>query len=269
MAFPFPKIPTFGDVKEDVKRTLIDPLLGDFGRKKIDIDTYKAKFLGQNARAYLFLCSIQFPGMQNAIKSGVLSGMKSLDLQNVGASIGTGLLAGAQSAITAGNTALGTDDFKYFVRSTTLPDSTVEETSTFFCGNQYKQSSVRRSQDWNVSFLVNDDASIIRKFWEWHQILHNPETGVYGKPQDYMVDQTVQLLGLDGAAICTYKLVNAWPKIIGPVDLDYSTNEFATVDVTFSYQYHTVTKTDEPAAAAMGRKMLNSTLGNQLLNTKK
>lgn len=84
MSFPFPKIPTFGDVKEDVKKTLIDPILGDFGRKKIDIDTYKAKFLGQNARAYLFLCSIQFPGMQNAIKSGVLSGMKSLNLENVG-----------------------------------------------------------------------------------------------------------------------------------------------------------------------------------------
>jgi hypothetical protein len=265
MAFPFPKIPTAGDLKEDIKRTFVDPILGDFGRKKIDIDTYKAKFLGQNARAYLFLCSVQFPGMQNAIKSGVLSGMKSLDLQNVGSAITKGLLAGAGTAITSGNTSLGTDDFKYFVRSTTLPESTVEETSTFFCGSQYKQSSVRRSQDWMVSFLVNDDASIIRKFWDWHLILHNPETGVYGKPEDYMVDQKVQLLGLDGTAICTYKLINAWPKSIGPVDLDYSTNEFATIDITFSYQYHTVTRTDEPAAMAMGRKMVNS-IGNNLIN---
>lgn len=265
MAFPFPKIPSFGDVKEDVKKTLIDPLLGDFGRKKIDIDTYKAKFLGQNARAYLFLCSIQFPGMQNAIKSGVLSGMKSLDFENVGKALGTGLRTAAESATTVGNISLGTSDFKYFVRSTTLPDSTVEEASTFFCGNQYKQSSVRRTQDWNVTFLVNDDASIIRKFWDWHLILHNPETGSYGKPQDYMVDQTVQLLGLDGSAICTYKLINAWPKTIGPIDLDYTSNEFATVDITFSYQYHTVTKTDEPAAAATGRKMLNSVLSNQFL----
>lgn len=262
-----PKIPTFDNVKNDLRSTFVDPILGEFGKKKIDIDTYKAKFLGQNARAYLFLCSVQFPGMQNAIKSGVSKGMSSLDLGSVGSvasSISQGLVAGASTAITSGLTSMGTEDFKYFVRSTTLPESSVEETSTFFCGNQYKQSSVRRTQDWSVTFLVNSDASIIRKFWDWHLILHNPETGVYGKPQDYMTDQKIQLLGIDGSAICTYKLFNAWPKTIGAVDLDYATNEFATIDITFSYQYHTVSQSDEPESLATGRKMLNSVLNNQV-----
>ena len=127
-------------------------------------------------------------------------------------------------------------------------------------------SSVRRTQDWNVSFLINDNATVLKKFWEWNKLFENPETGVYGKPSDYMTDQTIQLLGLDGSAICTYKLYHAWPKVIGAVSLDYSTNEFATVDITFSYQYHTVSAGNgEPGGITQLKKSGQSMGANTLI----
>ena len=268
------KIPSISseldNIKADTKAIFAEPLVGKFAKKKIDIDTYRSKFLGGNARAYLFLCEIQFPGMQNALKSGLGTGMGALGALSEGSSITSaireGLIGGAETAITTKGISEKTSNFKYYIRSTTLPESSVDEVSTYFCGRQYKMSSVRRTQDWGVSFLVNEDASVLQKFWEWNKLFENPETGIYGKPKDYMTDQTIQLLGLDGSAICTYKLYGAWPKSIGAVTLDYSQNEFATVDITFSYQYHTVAAGNgEPGSGAMLRKAGQSIGANALL----
>lgn len=246
---------------EDAQEAAIDAfidkpvefLFGNTGTQNLSIDTYRSKFLGSNARAYLFLCKVQFPGMQNAALSGVTSAIS--DPGAMAEMVKNGLMSAASTAINVGTTSLGTSDFKYFVKSTSLPESMLEEASTFWAGQQYKMSSVRRSQDWTVTFLINDDANVVRKFWEWHLMMHNPELNMYGSPKDYMADQVVQLLGLDGYPICTYKLFGAWPKSIGQVDLDYTSNEFATVDITFTYQYHTVTQTEEVGASAVGRKL--------------
>lgn len=258
----FPKIPTPATIKEEIYKNAVVPLVGDFRRKNIDIDSYRSKFLNGHARAYLFICNVQFPGIQNAVKSGVTTAMSSpADIEKM---IENGLIAGGNTAIKVGGLSQGTADFKYYVKASSLPESSLEETSTYFCGHQYKMSSVRRTQDWTVSFYINGDGNVVRKFWEWHTLMHNPETGVYGDPKDYMTDQTIQLLGIDGEAICTYKLFSAWPKTIGQVDLDYATNDFATVDVTFSYQYHTVTKTEEPETQTYARKLIQS-LGSTAL----
>lgn len=240
LGFPDPK-----QIKNLIKSIFDDTVNTAFNRSKnLDISTFRNKFLGSNARSYLFLCKIQFPGMQNVLKSGLQTGLS--DISNIGLKgLDKGLMSAAGTAINISETELGTEDFKYFVKSTSLPESTLEETATYWCGQQYKLSSVRRSQDWSVVFLVNDDASVIRKFWDWQMIMHNPESNNYGKPVDYMTDITVQLLGIDGYPICTYKLFGAWPKTIGSVELDYSNNEFATIEVTFSYQYHTVSKSEE------------------------
>lgn len=259
-----PKVPTYRTVKDDVIQEAIRPLVGDFRRKTIDIDSYRSKFLNGHARAYLFLCSVQFPGIQNAIKSGLSTALSNPTPENIGKMVKDGLVAGGNTAIKVGRMAQGTEDFKYYVKASSLPESSLEETSTYFCGHQYKISSVRRTQDWTVSFYINNDASIVRKFWDWHQIMHNPETGVYGSPIDYMSDQTIQLIGADGSNICTYKLYSAWPKTLGQIDLDYATNDFATMDVTFSYQYHTVTKEKEIEALTYGRKLAQS-LGSTAL----
>lgn len=229
----------------------------DSVKKTHTIDDYRSKMNG-NARAYLFLCHINFPGIQNALKSGVKSVLGGGTLTSV--DINEGIKSFTETSINAGGIELGTKDFKYFVKSTSLPESSIEETTTHFCGNQYKLPSVRRTQDWSVSFNVNDDASVIKKFWEWHLLMNNPETGFYGKSSDYMADQKVQLVGANGSIICTYTLYGCWPKSISAVNLDYAANEIAQVDITFSYQYHTITGKSEPTATTMARKMGSSIL---------
>lgn len=227
---------------EDFINKPIEYTFGQTGSQSLDIDTYRKKFLGTNARSYLFVCNFNFPDIQNAISSGIQSGVAF-----GGISVSSALRAGTETAIRVASTE--TLDFKYYVKSSSLPQSVLEETSTYWFGQQLKMSSVRRTEDWQVTFLVDQEAVILKKFWEWHKLMHDPKSNYYGKPTEYMCDQLVQLLGIDGYPICTYRLVNAWPKEIGNVNLDYSNNEFATVDVTFTYQYHTSTTEAESGAS--------------------
>jgi hypothetical protein len=128
------------------------------------------------------------------------------------------------------------------VKTTNLPDTMVEETSTFFMGQQYKLSSVRRFTDWNVTLYIDNDTEILKMFYEWNRLCQDNEN-IYKTPKEYMVDQFINLLDSNSPSMpkLTYKLVKAWPKSINNITLDYMTNDFTTMDVMFSYQYHTVT----------------------------
>ena len=228
----------------------------------IDIETYRSRFLGGNARAYLFFIQIQFPGFGNVLQSG-LQGI--LGGGSYGANAGgvEALKSGAMGVATSGvdliGLSSGTSDFGYFVKSTNLPESSIQEASTFWCGQEYKIASTRRFVEWTVTFYVDHQAKILKKFWDWHKIIHNPETNAYGKPTTYMADQLLYLVGLDGdSEISTYKLFGAWPKQIGQVALDYQTNDFAQFDVTFAYQYHTVTETEVSGLTSTVKRAVGS-----------
>lgn len=207
-------------------------------RIPLDIDTYKASFLGGNARAYLFYVQINFPSVSNALQAGLggamENGLSPMSLvSGIGSTVSTGIDIKGLSK--------GTEKFGYYVKSTSLPASNLERVSTYWQGQEYKMSGVQRFEDWTVSFNVDNDASVLKKFRDWQNIIHNSDSNIYGLPISYMVDQEVHLLGMEtGETICMYKLYGAWPSDIGAVALDYGTNEFATVDITFTYQYHTI-----------------------------
>jgi len=233
----------------------------------IDIDTYKANFLGGNARQYLFWVQINFPGFANTMKAGLqgvfAGGIPTMD--TLGSSLITGLSTGMSSLIDTRGLSNGTDKFGYQVKSTNLPSSSFESTSTFFCGQEYKVSGTQKFEDWTVTYNVDNKGLLLKKFWDWHKIMHDPESNIYGSPTTYMSEQEVHLLGMEsGETICVYKLYGAWPREIGQVTLDYASNDFATVDITFTYQYHTVREQTEGALTGFlkqyGRGVLNNIL---------
>jgi hypothetical protein len=224
----------------------------------IDIESYRSRFLGGNARAYLFFVQIQFPGFGNVLKSGIGGALAS---GSVDGSLYKGTMSAGSAAIDLIGLEKNTDDFGYYVKSTNLPESTIQETSTYWCGQEYKIASTQRFPEWTVTFYVDNRADILKKFFDWHKIIHNPQTNAYGKPGTYMSDQLLYLIGLDGSSeISTYKLFGAWPKQIGQVSLDYASNEFAQFDVTFAYQYHTVTEKEVGTIAAITKRAAEGAL---------
>ena len=167
-----------------------------------DLESFKAKFKG-GARQNLFLFAPRFP-------------------------------AGVSPDIT-------TEEMQYLVRATSLPETTSEEVLVNWQGYDFKMAGKYTFTDFTCTFNVDMDSRIIHSFDKWMNHIHNVTTNEYKAPKEYMADQYLSLLGYTGNVISEYKLFSAWPKTVGAVTLDYATSDVAQFDVTFSYQYHTIT----------------------------
>jgi hypothetical protein len=143
-----------------------------------------------------------------------------------------------------------------YAKSTTLPDISVEEVSSYFMGQQFRMSSVRRYSDWMVTLYIDKATNMYKALYSWNRLCHSSESR-YGMPKEYMVGyktnpgrQVVQLYGSEkldkfdygegNKPVMTYYLNYAWPRTIANVALDYESNQFLTMDVTFSFQYYEV-----------------------------
>lgn len=126
----------------------------------------------------------------------------------------------------------------YYVRTTSLPESSYEDLAIPYPGYSFKMAGTRIYNDWTLSLNIDTSNSVLKLFQAWHNLIYNPQTHDYAAPNKYMISQSLQLLGPDLKATSNYLLYRAWPKSIGNVQLDYSSSELATVDITFAYQYY-------------------------------
>lgn len=163
-------------------------------------------------------------------------------------------------------------DFK--LKSASLPESTVEELSTYFMGQQYRAGGARRFNDWTVTIMCDNNGFLtnIRSLLEiWmHEINTVGGIGVAGvsylrygigesgmdSPMGFDINsiinsigsisigyyrpQILRMLDNDNEGTLSVALIDSWPKSIGPISLDHSSADWAQFDVTFGYQYHVI-----------------------------
>jgi len=130
---------------------------------------------------------------------------------------------------------------KYFVRSTSLPEETVEEITVNWMGSDHKLSGKRTYNDWTVTFNSDDGYYLREMFNSWVHIMQGEgDTSVYATSySSYAVGEvTFKVLKGDFSTAKILTLYHVWPKSVGPISLDYSTQDIAQFDVTFSYRYH-------------------------------
>jgi hypothetical protein len=179
---------------------------------RFDVDSYRAVFMG-GARQYLFYFKPNFPG-----------------------------------SIAGTNIERAT----FLVRTASLPETTSEEIITNWQGFDFPFAGKATYSDWTVTFNVDTNADVLQMFHNWHSLIHDPTSNIYSAPANYMADQQLELLGLDGLATAKYKIIGAWPKSIGQASLDYSANDVVQFDVSFRYVYHVVDKATYARQATFG-----------------
>jgi hypothetical protein len=135
-----------------------------------------------------------------------------------------------------------TNTATYLVRSTSLPETSIDEIPLAWQGFDFKVAGKYTYSDWNVSFNCDSNADILGTFHNWIRLIHDPTSNMYNNPAVYMQDQQLELLSLTGEPIAKYKLFGAWPKLIGNSALDYTQNDVVQFDITFTYIYHTIDK---------------------------
>ena len=127
----------------------------------------------------------------------------------------------------------------FLVRSTSVPGKSVEKKEIGWQGYKFAFGGTSTHDDWTCTFMVDAKANIYKAFVNWSNLVHDPKTNVHGLPSEYMKDQDMQLLALDGkSSILDIKLVGAWPSQIGQMELNYDNTDIATFQVTFSYIRH-------------------------------
>jgi hypothetical protein len=99
-----------------------------------DIDTYRSKFIGNNARQHLFYCNVQFPGIQNTLMSGLSSGLSVANgLSNLTTAVENGLVNAGTTAINDGavhEVEFGRNGTKFYL----LQDGVLQATSANWSG---------------------------------------------------------------------------------------------------------------------------------------
>ena len=128
---------------------------------------------------------------------------------------------------------------KYLVRATSLPETTIEEILVNWQGADFKMAGKQTFTDWTITFNGDKLYKLRKQFEAWMESINTIGDQInYGVPADYFSDQTLQLLDYDGTVIDSLTLYDAWPKSVGAITLDYSSQDIAQFDVTFTYQYH-------------------------------
>lgn len=145
-----------------------------------------------------------------------------------------------------------TNKTTYLVRTASLPETSIDEIQLAWQGFDFKIAGKYTYSDWNITFNCDSEANIQKHFHNWLSFIHDPTTNVYASPKDYMVDQQVELLGNNGEPIAKYKLFACWPKSIGQLSLDYTQNDVAQFDITFTYLYHVVDKSSYGVVPTFG-----------------
>lgn len=174
----------------------------------LNINEFRSNFRGDGARPTLFEIIVNFP-------------------QKLGAKFPT-------------------SDMKLFAKATTLPTSTVGSIIVPYQGRQIKVAGDRVYDDWNCT-IINDESFSIRNAMEyWNNALDQHSTdagkkrvaGATADPLSYVANVTINQLGKQGDTIKTYVLVNAFPYLIGQIDLSFESNDaIEEFDCTFAYDY--------------------------------
>ena len=103
-----------------------------------------------------------------------------------------------------------------------------------------------------------------KKYWEtWQRLTYNPKTFDIGYYNDYV--GTVDIHTLDEQENRRYgcRLVEAWPKSIGPQQLAYNDNNtYQTVEITIAYRYW-INLTDESSEP----RSIGSRIAERAVNT--
>ena len=127
----------------------------------------------------------------------------------------------------------------YLVKSTSLPSSNFDDITASWQGFDFKTPGKRIYDTWNVSFNVDLNANIRKAFAAWQNRILDPAFNQTSLPETYMMDQKVVLLGINLQPIMSYTMVQAYPSAVAEIALDYTDSNFASFDVTFTYQYFT------------------------------
>jgi hypothetical protein len=152
------------------------------------------------------------------------------------------------------NGAFPSNQMKLQAKASTLPSSTIGIIEVPYFGRKIKVAGDRTFDDWTVTIINDEDFNIRNAFEFWHNSMDQYTTnaeqkrvnGASANPYSYVSNVIVNQYGKQGEIIKTYELVNAFPNMIGQIDVSWENNDqIEEFDVTFSFDTFVVREAGE------------------------
>ena len=130
------------------------------------------------------------------------------------------------------------DKVNILAQSTSIPGREIDAMDVPFMGAQYKLAGQVTYPDWEVTFRIDDNYDIYKKFRAWSELIKGTETNIASFPSQYKTDP--ELYQLDGAGnkLTKITLKGAFPMSISEVALDMGATEIQELSVSFAYDYN-------------------------------
>jgi hypothetical protein len=87
-----------------------------------------------------------------------------------------------------------------------------------------------------LTFYIDNEWQVKRFFDVWRESVFDPVTRVAGYYNDFVRDVTIYCYNKEDKKVYTIKLLDAYPKTIGSVQLDYGIKDVPKLSVTLQYQ---------------------------------
>lgn len=143
--------------------------------------------------------------------------------------------------------AFPTQQFSFMCRSASLPASTIGHIEVPYFGKVIKVAGDRSFDEWSTT-IINDETFDIRNAFEkWQSAINfiDGETnaqrnnGITSAPSSYVATLTVeQFAKTGGSPIKKYTFKNAFPVLVGSIDLDWDAKDaIENFEVVWAYDY--------------------------------
>lgn len=92
-----------------------------------------------------------------------------------------------------------------------------------------------------ISFIEDQDLTVYRFFKGWLNLIHNEFDGGGVNRAAYIANIVIKQFQKDSETTTgTHSIIGAYPTTLGDVSLNYDSSEVMTVEVTFSFQNHSI-----------------------------
>lgn len=133
------------------------------------------------------------------------------------------------------------DKFRFVCRGSQLPPSIVAAIPVPYFGRNIKVAGQREFPDWGISVMNDEDFAVRGMFEKWSNAINRHVSNVRNDQlatENYKADMIVNQYSKDGDLIRAYRIVGAFPTMIGPMQLDWeAANQIQMFEVTIAYDY--------------------------------
>lgn len=128
-------------------------------------------------------------------------------------------------------------NLRFRCESTELPGRSLMTTSMKIYGIEEKYPYMSSYNDISLTFIVSDDMSEKKFFETWINYIHPSATFNFKYKEDYSTGIIITQYDLKKTPTYTIRLLKAYPIAVNPLSLDWGSDGYHKLTVTFVYDY--------------------------------